>query len=47
MLMKPALRIVQERAMKAPRDAVQIVLAQLGTNTGLMGAGALFYYYNR
>ena len=42
--MEPALRIVQERAMKVPRDAVKIVLAQLGTNTGLVGAGALIYY---
>ena len=46
MLMEPVLRIVQERAMKAPRDAVQISLAQLGTNVGLIGAGALIYYYN-
>jgi glucokinase len=45
MLMEPALRIVQERAMKAPRDVVQISIAQLGTNTGLIGAGALIYYY--
>jgi glucokinase len=43
MLMEPALRIVQERAMKAPREAVQIVQAQLGTNAGLIGAGALVY----
>lgn len=45
MLMEPVLRIVQERAMKAPRDAVQISIAQLGTNVGLIGAGALIYYY--
>ncbi len=45
MLMEPALRIVQERAMKVPRERVQIVLAQLGTNTGLVGAGALIYYH--
>src|SRR5581483_3249321 len=32
MLMEPALRIVQERAMKVPRERVQIVLAHLGTN---------------
>src|SRR5258706_2430453 len=47
MLMEPAMRIVQERAMKTPRDVVQISLAQLGTNVGLVGAGALIYYYNR
>lgn len=43
MLMEPALRIVQERAMQAPRDSVQIELAQLGRNAGLIGAGALVY----
>lgn len=45
MLMEPALRIVQERAMKVPRERVQIMLAQLGANTGLVGAGALIYYH--
>ncbi len=46
MLMEPALRVVQERAMKVPRDAVQIVQAQLGENVGLVGAGALIYYHS-
>jgi glucokinase len=45
MLMEPALHIVQERAMAMPRDAVRIVLAELGVNTGLVGAGALIYYH--
>lgn len=45
MLMEPALRVVQEHAMQAPREAVRIVLAQLGVNVGLIGAGALVYYY--
>lgn len=45
MLLEPALRIVQERAMRVPRDAVRIELAQLGENTGLIGSGALVYYY--
>ena len=44
MLMEPALRIVHERAMKAPRDSAHIVLSQLGRNVGLVGAGALIYY---
>ncbi len=43
MLMDPALRIVQERAMKAPSDSVRIALSQLGRNAGLVGAGALIY----
>jgi glucokinase len=46
MLMEPVLRVVQERAMKVPRDAVRIVQAQLGTNVGLVGAGALIYYHS-
>lgn len=47
MLMEPALRVVQERAMKVPRERVQIVLAQLGANAGLVGAGALIYYHQQ
>jgi len=43
MLMEPALRIVQERSMKAPRESVRILLAQLTRNAGLVGAGALIY----
>lgn len=43
MLMEPALRIVQERTMKAPRDSARIALAQLTKNAGLVGAGALIY----
>lgn len=43
MLMEPALRIVQERTMKAPRESVRIILAQLTRNAGLVGAGALIY----
>jgi len=46
MLMEPALQIVQERTMKVPLAAVRIMLAQLGTNAGLVGAGALIYYNN-
>lgn len=47
MLMEPALRVVQERAMQVPREAVRIVQAQLGENVGLIGAGALIYYHNK
>lgn len=45
MLMEPAQRIVQERTMQAPRNAARIVIAQLGANAGLVGAGALVYHY--
>ena len=43
LLMEPALRIFQERTMQIPRNAARIVLAQLGTDVGLVGAGALVY----
>jgi glucokinase len=45
MLMEPAQRIIQERAMKFPRESVRVVQAQLGHNVGLIGAGALIYYH--
>lgn len=45
MLMEPALRVVQERTMRTHLAAARIVPAQLGANTGLVGAGALFYYH--
>jgi glucokinase len=45
LLMEPVLQIVQERTMKVPREAVHILLAELGPNVGLVGAGALIYYY--
>lgn len=45
LLMEPALRVVRERAMRAPREAVRIELAELGADVGLVGAGALIYYY--
>ena len=44
MLMEPAMRVVHDRAMKVPRERVQILMAQLGANAGLVGAGALIYY---
>ena len=44
LLMEPALRVVQERAMKVPCKAVRVVLAQLGIDAGLIGAGALVYH---
>ena len=44
MLMEPALKIVQERTMRANLAGARIVLAQLGENAGLIGAGALPLY---
>lgn len=44
LLLDPAQRLVQERAMRLPREAVRIVLAQLGHDVGLVGAGALIYH---
>ncbi len=44
MLIEPALRITQERAMKVPYAAVRIDMAELGVNAGLVGAGGLVYY---
>ncbi len=45
MLIEPATRIAQERAMHANMTGARIVLAQFGANTGLIGAGALPYHY--
>lgn len=45
LIMKPALRIVQERAMRHPLNAVTIEIADLGGDAGLIGAGALVYHF--
>ncbi|MBE3561807.1 MAG: ROK family protein [Ktedonobacteraceae bacterium] len=42
-LLEPAVRIVNERAMRVPREAFRLVLAELGADAGLVGAGALVY----
>ena len=47
MLLEPATRIVQERTMHANQAEARILPAQLGANTGLIGAGALPYYYQQ
>lgn len=44
LLLDPARRIVEERTMVVPRKSAQIVLAELGHDVGLIGAGALIYY---
>ncbi|GAC1501311.1 MAG: hypothetical protein NVS2B12_09510 [Ktedonobacteraceae bacterium] len=46
-LLAPALRIVEERAMSVPGNAAQVVLAELGPDVGIIGAGALTYYNHR
>jgi len=43
LLLEPAIRIVEERTMHFPRDAVRIVMAELGADVGLVGAGALVH----
>ncbi|HLZ59730.1 MAG TPA: ROK family protein [Ktedonosporobacter sp.] len=43
-LLDPAKRIVRERAMRIPREAARIVLAELGADVGLVGAGSLIYH---
>ncbi len=43
-LLTPAKRIVHERTMLVPREATEIVMAELGSDVGLVGAGALIYY---
>jgi glucokinase len=44
LLLDPAICIVEERTMSTPRQAARIVLAELGHDAGLVGAGALIYY---
>ncbi len=44
MLIDPAIKIVQERAMAVQREAVSIEEAQLGMYAGLVGAGAVVYH---
>lgn len=43
-LLAPALRIVEERAMSVPGRAAQVILAELGSDVGIIGAGALVYH---
>lgn len=43
-LLVPAQQLLHERAMQVPRDSVKIALATLGSDAGLVGAGALVYH---
>ena len=47
LLLEPALQVVQECAIKASREVVRILPAQLGKDVGLVGAGALIYHYGK
>lgn len=44
-LLEPAMQIVRARAMQVPRDSMRLVIAELGADVGLIGAGALNYYH--
>jgi glucokinase len=44
LLLDPAKHIVEKRTMAVPRKAASIMLAELGSDVGLIGAGALIYY---
>ncbi len=45
MLLSPAKQIIEARAMQIPRESARIVAAKLGSDVGLIGAGALHYYH--
>jgi glucokinase len=45
LLLQPAQRMVDKHTMPMPRAAVNIVQAELGSDVGLVGAGALLYYH--
>lgn len=47
LIMEPALKVVKEHAMQANMAKTRIVSAQLGGNAGLVGAGALPFYYQK
>jgi glucokinase len=45
LLLDPAQELVDRHTMPMPRAAVKIVKAELGSDVGLVGAGALLYYH--
>src|SRR5436305_51018 len=47
LLLEPVRRTIEERAIKVLHEATRIVMAELGPDAGLVGAGALIYYYKR
>ncbi len=46
LLIGPARLVVEARTMQVPRETVRIVMAELGNDVGLIGAGALLYYHS-
>ncbi len=47
LILKPALEVVERRAMRTAREAASIEVSTLGHNVGLIGAGALVYYHQQ
>jgi len=45
MLLRPARKVIEERAFRLPAQSVRIVRAQLGSNAGIIGAAAYVYDY--
>ncbi|MBN2462324.1 MAG: ROK family protein, partial [Dehalococcoidia bacterium] len=43
MLLKPARKVLKERAFQLPVDTVRIVRARLGSNAGIIGAAAYVF----
>ena len=43
MLLKPARKVLKERAFKLPADTVRVVRARLGSNAGIIGAAAYVF----
>jgi glucokinase len=43
MLLKPARRVLKERAFQLPADTVRVVRARLGSNAGIIGAAAYVF----
>jgi glucokinase len=44
MLLKPARKVMKERAFRLPAQTVRIVRARLGSNVGIIGAAAYVYF---
>jgi predicted NBD/HSP70 family sugar kinase len=43
MLLKPARKVLKERAFQLPAQTVHIVRARLGSNAGIIGAAAYVF----